>query len=461
MKNCKYILYLLLSLLVMTGCSKDDGSDDGSGDPPPVTRRTIIVCFAADNNLSTEAVNRAAQTDLEEIVTGSKKLSSDCKLVVFMDTQESKPYIAEISKGRSKTIKSYTTETSTASSEDMREALQYIVDAYPAQSYGLVLWGHGSGSIITNAVAQNSLSLSYSEDDLLNKPNAYGVDVTNGSKWINIPTLAATLSNVKDSNGNSIYMDYIFFDACMMMSAENAYELRNNARYIIGATCETPSFSAPYYTFTPVLGGNLEDIPKMTIDSYIDDNNWSYKFEGVCLSAIDTKKVDNLLSATRAALETLKPINTNETVELSLVPKESTCTPAATSCIYYYKVDNDFFPNASSYAMHIFYDINDVMKANLSTERYEQWYKALDEAVVYARCPKDIRESGKHDWIGTYYDSPLGDKDYYSFYIPSTDYKCLSFLVPLSIYKDTRPCINTRMYDYEWCREVGWKELGW
>ena len=456
MKNYKYILYLLLSLLVMTGCSKDD---DGSS-PTSGTRRTIIVFFAADNNLSADNVE-AAQKDFEEIVTGSKKLPSDCKLIVFMDTQKSKPYIAEINNGDSYTIKSYTTETSTASSEDICEALQFIVDAYPAKSYGLVLWGHGTGSVITNAVTQNSLSLSYAEDDLFNRPNAYGVDVTNGNKWINIPTLATTLSNVKDNNGNSIYFDYIFFDACLMMSAENAYELRNNARYIIGATCETPSYGAPYETFTTMLASNLENIPKTTIDSYIDDNDWSYKFDGVCLSAIDTKKVESLLLATKTALETLKPLNINKGVELSLVPKESTCTPAATSCIYYYKVDNDFYGNKSSYAMHIFYDINDVMKANLSTERYEQWYKALDEAVVYARSPRDIRESKKHDWIGTYYDSPLGDSDFYSFYIPSTTYKCLSFFVPLSLYKNTRPCINTRMYDYEWCREVGWKDLGW
>ncbi|MBO7052531.1 MAG: hypothetical protein J6W24_07700 [Prevotella sp.] len=452
----KKILYILLLPLFLVTCSNDD--NDGGGDIPSVTRRTIIIYFAADNNLSTESVDKAAQKDLEEIVKGSKNLPSDCKLVVFMDTQYDKPYIAEVSKGKSTTIRKYTTETSTASGEDIREALQYIVDAYPAQSYGLVLWGHGTGSIISNNVVQNSISLTYAEDDQLNSSNAYGVDVTNGSKWINTPTLATTLSKVKDSDGNSIYLDYIFFDACLMMSAENAYELRYNARYIIGATCETPSYGAPYVKFTPILGGNLEDIPKKTIDAYIDGNDWSYKFDGVCLSAVDTKQIGNLLTATNLALETLK---TGETVELSVVPKESTCTPAATSCIYYYKVDKDFYPSENDYAMHILYDINDVMKANLSNERYKEWYRVFDEAVVYARCPRDIRTSQKHDWIGTYYGSPLGYNDFYSFYIPSTTYKCLSFLVPLSLYKDTRPCINTRMYDYEWCREVGWKELGW
>jgi hypothetical protein len=40
MKNYRYILYLLLSLLVMTGCSKDDGSDDGSGDSKPIAAKS-------------------------------------------------------------------------------------------------------------------------------------------------------------------------------------------------------------------------------------------------------------------------------------------------------------------------------------------------------------------------------------------------------------------------------------
>ena len=455
MFRIKYILFLFVSALMFSLLSCSDSDGGGNTDNP--VRRTIIVYMAADNNLSQSSTSYACQTDVGEIVEGSKNLSSDCKLVVYVDTYGSKPYIAEVSNGEKTIIKTYTTETSTASSESMQEVLQYIIDAYPANSYGIVFWGHGTGSIIVNDTIpvdnwSNSLNIAYEKE-----PNSYGADITGGLKWMNVPTLAYTLRQLHDRDGSKITMDYILFDACLMQSAEMVYELRNNARYIIGATCETPSFGANYEKLVATLGVNVDDIPKRVIDAYMDGTDWSqYQFSGVCLSAVDTRKLEDFLLATRKALLTLA---TGEQVELSLVPKESTCVPPAVSCIYYFKVNNDLVGH--SYGNPIFYDINDALKANLTDAAYDDWYEVFDKTVVYARCPEDIRTTGKADWIGKYYGSPLTNSNFMSFYLPSTNYKCLSFLIPLSIYANTYPCVNKTMYDYEWCRKVGWERLGW
>ena len=447
MKNCKYILYLLLSLLVMTGCSKDDGTAEDAR-----TRRTIMVYFNAENNLY-----EAASEDLNEIVTGSRNLPSDCNLLVFYDVL-TKPVIYSVKNGERVAVKTYETDIDASDADNMLAVFQTMIALSPSDEYATVFWGHGDGPIIENGISSaNSLEVDFTESSS-NEPNSYGADYNSNSAsrsigvtWIDLPVLANVMKQLPKQ-------EFIFFDACCMQSIEVAYELRKCADYIIGATCETPSFGAPYETTTKYLGyADAEAASKAIVNDYQSNNNlwenWrtNYKINNVCMSVIKTAEIENLMTATKEALKT---ISYSQALEVATnFPKDE---HDATSCIYYFKT------GSSRYGRPILYDMNDVMLHNLSETEYSKWRTAFDKVVIHHPNTGDIRETGYCDWFGgdLTSDMIIRTKNFKSFYLSDKTFGGVSMFFPMEIYTYYTN-MNTRMYDYEWCREVGWKDLGW
>ena len=446
MKNYKYVLFLLLSLLVVA-CSDDDSGSSITG-----TRRTIMVYFNAENNLY-----ESANEDFEEIVEGSKNLSADCDLLVFLDNLN-KPVIYKVKNGEKEILKSYDTDIDASDKDNMLEVFNTMIAACPADEYATVFWGHGDGPIIVNE--SNSLDIS-TED---NEPNAYGADSNTNSDyyynttWIDIPVLAKVMKQLPKQ-------EFIFFDACCMQNIEVAYELRNCTKYLIGATCETPSFGAPYKTTTKYFGySDVESACKMIVDDYQGNNNqwesWNginyrkrFKINNVCMSVIKTAETEYLLTATKDALNTISGSNPLEVSTTFPIDSHE-----ATSCIYYYKTDG------SRYGSPILYDMNDVMLHNLSATDYSKWKAALDKVVIYRPNTGDIRDTGNCDWFGGEANISammMTTDDFRSFYLSDETFGGVSMFFPKSEYNSNYPNMNTRMYDYEWCREVGWKDLGW
>lgn len=444
MKNYKYILYLLLSLLVMTSCSKDDSSGNDH------TRRTIMVYFNAENNLY-----EAASEDLLEMVDGSKYLASDCNLLVYFDFIDEKnnpniPTIYSLKNGNITKVKEYSSQDS-SDPDVMLQVFGDMMSISPANEYATVFWGHGDGPIIANS--SNGLEVSFEE----NEPDSYGADyntnkLSDRSKatWIDIPVLANKVMKKLPKQ------KFIFFDACCMQSIEVAYELRTCADYIIGATCETPSFGASYSTTTKYFGyTNLESACKLIVDDYQSQSNWTvwhqYFINNVCMSVIKTADIENLLTITKEALNTIsgsKPLE----VATNFTKDEHD----ATSCIYYFKT------SGSRYGRPILYDMNDVMLHNLSETEYSKWRTAFDKVVIHHPNTGDIRDTGCCDWYGgdIKSDMTMSTQNFRSFYLSDKTFGGVSMFFPMKIYTYYTN-MNTRMYDYEWCREVGWKDLGW
>lgn len=445
MKNPKhYILLLLLSLLVI-GCSKDDSSGNDH------TRRTIMVYFNAENNLYS-----MAEEDLKEIVEGSKNLTQDCNLLVYFDFIDENndpniPTIYSVKKGTMEKVKVYKSQDS-SDPDVMLQVFRDMMSISPANEYATVFWGHGDGPIIANS--SNGLEVSFEE----NEPDSYGADyntnkLSDRSKvtWIDIPVLAKVMKQLPKQ-------EFIFFDACCMQSIEVAYELRKCANYIIGATCETPSFGAPYETTTKFFGyADAEAASKAIVNDYQSNNNYweywrkNYKINNVCMSVIKTDDIENLLTVTKEALNTIsgsKPLEVATTF-----PKDE---HEATSCIYYFKT------SGNRYGKPILYDMNDVMLHNLSETEYERWRDAFDKVVIHHPNTGDIRDTGCCDWYGgdIKSDMTISTQNFRDFYLSDKTFGGVSMFFPKNEYKFYTN-MNTRMYDYEWCREVEWKDLGW
>lgn len=105
----------------------------------------------------------------------------------------------------------------------MAQVFKDMQKAVPSETYGLIFGSHATGWMEANQTVGRAFG-----DD-----NAYS---------INVPELAAVL---QEGFGNGT-LDFVLFDACMMGTAEVAYELRDVTHYCIASVMETPAGGFPY-----------------------------------------------------------------------------------------------------------------------------------------------------------------------------------------------------------------------
>jgi hypothetical protein len=191
--------------------------------------------MAGENNLSAYL-----DTDIKEMMEGSKTLSDRENLIVYVDkaSKTELPYMARIKDGEITDKYELTADPSTADPKVLELMLSQAKESYPAKSYGLVLWGHANGWLIMNdSIRYEAASRSYGGDTGNNTSGS------SGSQWMNIPSMAKAI--VKAMNGTQL--DYIFADCCNLGgSIEVAYELKDVTKYLIGSPAEIPDNGANY-----------------------------------------------------------------------------------------------------------------------------------------------------------------------------------------------------------------------
>jgi len=254
----KHIYTSLVFLLLLSGCSKEDEKE---------VTRTIIAYFAADNDLWADALR-----SIEEMKAGFKE--GGARLIVFADITGEAPCIMEIGVNSATTVKIYP-ECNSADATQMRKILEDITALYPADSYGLILWSHGSSWLPASSELR-----------------AFGYD---SGVQINIPELAAALP---------VKFDYILFDACLMGSVEVAYELRHKTNFIVAPSTPTLYTGFPYEDILPELlsfNPNLRKVAGKYFDYY--QEIMTGIFQSATISVIDTREMEKLAAATRRIIE--------------------------------------------------------------------------------------------------------------------------------------------------------------
>ena len=231
----RYLIILLTAGLFLAGCNRND--------EPPQPRRTILVYMAAKNTLS-----GYDESDLGEMQRAS--IPAGCRLLVFRSAYGSDPVLAEVRKGKLKTLRSYEAGTYGADAETLKRVLADVRKLAPAKENGVIFWSHSSGwSGAVKAPAVN---------------RSFGLE---GNRQIELPDLADALMTVPT-------LDFIFFDSCYMGCVEVAYELRSTARYLVASVCEVPVNGMPYdLTLPELFNRNLEaglaNAIDLTVDSYL------------------------------------------------------------------------------------------------------------------------------------------------------------------------------------------------
>ena len=288
----KYFHILLVSIFLFSigGCSKN--SSDG-GNSTTKTPRMVIVYLGGDNNLSFET-NEKIDAIREGWAPGKGEL------LIYQDTYNGTPKLLRMrgadkthSRNYTEVIETYEEENS-ASPEVLNRVIRKVIQDYPSDSYGLLIFSHGSGWL-------PDLTLSFPEgtktarsiiiDNSTSSPNG---------EAMNIEDFASAIPDKS--------MDFIIFEACLMSGVEVAYELKEKTDYILASSAEilSPGFTDIYPSSIMLLfDTNIspqENLQNFAENYYNTVNNFSDVFRSATLSIIQTSELDELAALTKEAI---------------------------------------------------------------------------------------------------------------------------------------------------------------
>ena len=390
--------------------------------------------MAAENNLT-----RFATEDLEEMKTGSLKLAEDQNLVIYVDKAGSltTPYIVRAKNGEMvDTI--FMKEALSADPTTLQDVIQYTREHFPAKSYGLLLWGHASGWLVSTKD-----SISRTRGSSILEPKAYGGATGNnsssssGNYWMNIVPMAKAIQNGMGSD----HLSFIFGDCCSFGCLEVAYELRNVTDYVIGSPAEVPDMGAPFDLIVPDMFIETDNFYAKIIDHYFDyyldifKNNPQYYNKkvgdlagySVPLAVVKTSGLDNLAYATSTLLGTIaEKVSTSGSLDLDKV--------------MYYAISQKKYS----------YDMYHVFKKNTSAADFDTWKAAFLQAVPYRLFSMK--------WM-TEISSLRNEME--NFDATKDDCGVVSMFFPSTYYNGTNPNWNKAIQQYQWNNVIHWEQDGW
>ncbi len=411
----------LCTLAGLAACHDDDNDRKQEAK----AERTVLVYMAGENNLTvTNYGEHFLRSDLAELVESSKQLTANQRLFVFIDSLNDKdktgtPIIVELKGGKTNVVKKYESEFYSCDPTCFRQIVQYVQTNAPAESYGLVLWGHASGWAVSkdSIAGARGTTRAYGQDN--------GIGMTDGLKWMNITQMARALEGLPK-------LEFIFADCCNMMCAEVGYELRNATNYLIGSPAEIPGQGAPYQDIVPILYRNGSELYKSLIDTYYnfylaenEPDNYS-----VPLSVIDTKYIGELAQATHNVLGTF-------TDGYPSYPD----SPDLKGHVFYWYYDSP-----------IMYDMRAFIKRNTSEADFNSWDQVFSKAVPYHRMSME--------WMTIY---AYLSMSFSTFTDEESDNGCVSMFIPkndFNYYNGTLKYIQT-FNNFGWNRVVDWSRFGW
>src|SRR5574344_413799 len=101
--------------------------------------RTILVYMAADNNLYSNAIENI--NDMRSVM--DRSLSHNKNLIIYIDSPDTVSVLINV-QNRCDTIMVYE-EQNSADGRTLAKVISYVKRRFPAKSYGLIMWSHGSG----------------------------------------------------------------------------------------------------------------------------------------------------------------------------------------------------------------------------------------------------------------------------------------------------------------------------
>lgn len=350
--------FLTIALLLLCACEKEEEPQ-----VPLVAGRTVLVYFAADNNLSGSVEGDIAA--MEEGLLHTDMHNGN--LLVYVDKKGQSPQLLRlVQEGdsiRRELIEEYAIDHASATAERLHQVLQQVTDTYPSDRYGLVLWSHGTAWL---------------PPDYKNYLRSFGTDT--GNHFMSVNDLTAALSDY--------HFDFLLFDACYMASLEVAYALRHCTDYLIASPTEVLADGFPYQLFMQDLFTPEANVVDIATQFYT-----YYQSSYGTVSVTKTAELADLATACQAIFQ-----GKGEEALFAV--------PVQELQIMEYLTGN----------VHALYDCADYMRQLATDAQYEEFQSCLDRAVIYkATTPKSAYAYA----YGTYL--PINRFSGLSIYVPQAE----------------------------------------
>lgn len=358
-------LILLVGIGMLLGACKDDLTPDPNPDPDPdpiYADRTVLV-YMAVSNLTTQAdLNLADMTSAMEGVSGN--------LIAYVNRYPGNAVLYRINDDLTMTEVAQYGQEDPASADVLQRVWNTTHQQFPADSYGLVMWGHATGWVPADLNIMNQRSKPLTEE---------GISWSQGMErqiWKQMPNALPTksyggkmeISELASALPEGRKIEFMLFDACFMSSIEALYDLRNTAQYIIASPTEVMGNGFPYADITPMFfqkSLNLQGICQAFVDSY----RYSSSIKSASVALINTSALEPLAET----VHDIYTANPDPQVDLSRVQ------------------------HYESLSYHVFYDLEDYLKQFADgTTQFEAFQSQLAKTVVYSDCT---------DWIYSVYGS--------------------------------------------------------
>ena len=359
--------FSLFAILLLAACSSSD--DTPAPEPVVPAQRTVIAYFEGNNNLRS-----SLNEDIKEIESGSKSLSATTNLILFANIYGQKPYIAEVAGGKLTKVREWESTFYATHPDSMLSVMRWITEKYPANEYGIIFGGHGTGSLLRQDTVPTLLRPAY----------AYGwdydKDATDGKRWMNTHTLATVISQLP-------HMKFVFFDCCLMQDVDVVRQMRKYTDYLISPVSETPIKGAPYTDIVPILSTeNVESLCDQLLTIYRNNSS-------ICISALRTSGVDNLWHQATQALNEVRDNLAGKGEDVSY------------DDVIYYEREKNKDPQL--------YDLKSFLyeqkaKDNLSATTYQNFLTALQQCIFSSRLAQRWATGYQID----FYDFTVTDDNY-------------------------------------------------
>lgn len=387
----------LIALLFLTSCDKED-----SDTPNTTKQRTVLVYMMAENNLNENAT--ANIRSMTENMT--QEIANHNNLIVYIDGRSVKPVLLRITEQSCDTLKTYSEQNSVQVSV-MSSVIHEVIQSYPAESYGLVFWGHGTGWLPATMDSRYSNNLSVlstfnqNQDPaslpkyIWEQPSTTSMGTDNSTRYIELADLTQAIP--------SHVFDFIGFDVCLMGSVEVVYQLREKANYFIASAVEILSTGFIYEDFTRVL---FEEDPYLKLgETYFNSyNNRTERYHSAGIAVIKASELDSLAASFKAVVDPCD--DAIAAFDLSTIQQLDRC----------------------KYPTHM--DLLDfVKKISTDSEKCAAFETQLNKTVLYKNCTPSLWEE-----------------------VTVSTYCGLSVFVPISNYSD----LHTSYRATEWSTTTGY-----
>ena len=269
----------------------------------------------------------------------------------------------------------------------MEVYLSDMVNLVPAESYGIVFGGHGSGWLPADLGSGWSSNYSQSAARRSSAPqyiNPFGEAPREGALPTRFFGETGAMFDVDAIAENMISagvkFDYIIFDDCYMSNIESLYALRHATDYIIASPCEIMAEGFPYkYVIPSLFGGSKPDL------------------EGVCRSFYEYYLHESGIPSGCVALTVCSELDA-----LAEAYRNIVTGPTAT-------VDISQLQYYEGMSRHLFYDFGQyVEKLSVSSQQLEEFRVQFDRTFPEScrlHTPRFYTVFGSKSYI---------DVDYYS-----------------------------------------------